>query len=120
VNAISETHGHRVFRYGQDEPTLRGEQDAVDLIGAAFGDEVTVVVVPADRVAPDFYVLSTRVAGEVLHKFTMYGIRLVVLGDITGHLAASESFRAFVHEANRGRNVWFVPGEAELAAKLAG
>lgn len=119
VNAISEINGQRVLTYGQDELTLATEQDATDLVGAAFNEQAAVVVVPADRVVPDFYRLSTRVAGEVIRKFQMYSIQLVILGDITEHAEASESFRAFVHEANRGKNLWFVPGEPELAEKLA-
>ncbi len=115
---ISEIHGQRVFTYGAAEPTLGSESDATDLIGQAFGDDATVVVVPADRVAPAFYTLSTRVAGEVMRKFQMYRIRLVVLGDVTEHLEASEAFRAFVHEINRGSDVWFLPGHEELSAKL--
>jgi hypothetical protein len=120
VNAISEIHGKRVLTYGQAELTLATEQDATDLIGMAFSEQADVVVVPADRVVPDFYTLSTRVAGEVIRKFTMYHVRLVILGDITRHLEVSDSFRAFVHETNRGKDLWFVPGETELAAKLAG
>ncbi len=108
-----------VFTYDGDEPTLGSEQDATDLIGQAFGEGVDVVVVPADRVAPEFYTLSTRVAGEVVRKFQMYRIRLVVLGDITEHVEASEAFRAFVHEINRGSDIWFLRDEEELAAKLA-
>jgi hypothetical protein len=120
VNTISELHGQRVLTYGHDELTLGSEDDATDLIGAAISDRVDVVVIPADRVVPDFYTLSTRVAGEVLRKFSMYSIRLVILGDINRHIEASDSFRAFVYEANRGKNIWLLPGETELADKLAG
>jgi len=60
------------------------------------------------------------VAGDVVRKFQMYRIRLVVLGDVSTHLAASDAFRSFVHETNRGGDLWFVADEEELAAKLAG
>jgi hypothetical protein len=113
-------HGQRVFTYAEAEQTLGSETDATDLIGAAYGEDAGVVVVPADRVAPDFYTLSTRVAGDVVRKFQMYHMRLVILGDITAHLEASDAFRAFVHEINRGTDIWFLPGERELSAKLAG
>ena len=116
---ISEIQGHRVLTYDHDEPTLGSERAATDLIGDAFGEQADVVVVPADRVMPEFYTLSTRVAGEVVRKFQMYHIRLVVLGDITAHVEASEAFRAFVHEINRGSDIWFVRDEQELSAKLA-
>lgn len=113
-------HGQRVLTYDGAELTLRGEQDAVDLIGLAFGEEAGVVVVPADRVAPEFYKLSTRVAGDVVRKFQGYRVRLVVLGDISAHLEASEAFRAFVRETNRGKDIWFLTDNTELSAKLAG
>ena len=119
VNTISEVHGQRVLTAAPERPTLGSEQDAVDLIGLAYGEEADVVVVPADRVAEDFYRLGTRVAGDVVRKFAGYRVRLVVLGDIARHLDASDAFRAFVHEINQGRDIWFVPDEAELAAKLA-
>jgi hypothetical protein len=117
---ISEVQGKRVLTYEHDRPTLASEQDAVDLIGDAFGEEANVVVVPADRVAPEFYRLSTRVAGEVVRTFQMYRIRLVILGDVTAHVEASDAFRAFVAEINRGTDIWFVPSEAELSLKLGG
>lgn len=117
---ISEMHGQRVLTYAEDELTLRGEQDAVDLIGLAFSEEAGVVVVPADRVAPEFYTLSSRIAGDVVRKFQSYRVRLVVLGDISAHLEASGAFRAFVHEINRGKDIWFLTDDTELSAKLGG
>lgn len=119
-DVISRIADKQVLTYRGDQLTLGSEQDAVDLIGDAFGEHADIVVVPADRVAADFYTLSTRVAGEVVRKFAMYHIRLVVLGDITPHLEASDAFRAFVHEINRGNDIWFVADEAELTAKLTG
>lgn len=116
---MSEIQGHRVLTYDHDEPALGSERAATDLIGDAFGEQADVVVVPADRVAADFYTLSTRVAGDVMRKFQMYHVRLVIVGDVTAHEEASEAFRAFVHEINRGSDIWFVRDEQELSAKLA-
>ncbi|MFC4858058.1 DUF4180 domain-containing protein [Actinophytocola glycyrrhizae] len=120
MNTISAIAGRQVLTVAPETPTLAGEQDAVDLIGEAFGHEANVVVVPADRVAADFYQLRTRVAGDVVRKFQMYRIRLVVLGDISAHLVASDAFRSFVHETNKGGDVWFLRDEEELTAKLGG
>lgn len=117
MNTISESHGVRVLTVAPDTPTLGGENDAVDLIGAAYGEDAPVVVVPADRVDQRFFTLSTRVAGDVVRKFQSYQVRLVVLGDITAHLA-SDSFRAFVHEINKGRDIWFLADRAELDERL--
>jgi hypothetical protein len=46
-----------------------------------------------------------------------YGLRLAVVGDISELLERSGALRDFVRESNRGRQVWFVADEAELAAR---
>ena len=71
-----------------------------------------------DRVAlPDaFFDLSSRVAGELLHGLSKYGLRLaVVIDDVADH---SDSFRDFVREANAGRQFRFFPSRAEAVAWL--
>ncbi|MCI4066617.1 DUF4180 domain-containing protein [Micromonospora sp. R77] len=98
-------------------PPLVTEADALDLIGAAFAG-AEVVAVPASRLGPDFFALGTRFAGDVMQKFVNYRLRLVVVGDISGHLAESAALRALVHESNRADHVWFVPDLDALDARL--
>jgi hypothetical protein len=91
-----------------DGPVLRTEQDAVDVIGQAWSADAHTVVVPVQRLDDGFWTLSTRIAGAVIGKFAAYRMRVVVAGDISARLAASATLRAFVSEANRGREVSFV------------
>ncbi|MFI6480868.1 DUF4180 domain-containing protein [Nonomuraea sp. NPDC050663] len=102
-----------------DGPPIAGEQDALDLIGEAFGEQAEMVVIPAGRLGPDFFRLSTRLAGEITQKFVNYRLRLVVMGDIAAHVAGSTALRDYVYEANQGSHLWFVADEAELAGRLA-
>ncbi|MFY1670418.1 DUF4180 domain-containing protein [Plantactinospora sp. WMMB334] len=98
-------------------PPVATEQDALDLIGAAFlGAEV--VAVPANRLVEHFFSLGSRFAGEVMQKFVNYRLRLVVVGDISRHLAASAALRALVHESNRAGHVWFVADLDALEVRL--
>ncbi|MGL1447015.1 DUF4180 domain-containing protein, partial [Vibrio parahaemolyticus] len=48
------------------------------------------------RLAPSFFDLHSGLAGEVVQKFANYRVGLVVVGDVTEHLAASAAFRDFV------------------------
>ncbi|WP_089154040.1 DUF4180 domain-containing protein [Micromonospora sp. NBS 11-29] len=98
-------------------PPIATEADALDLIGAAFLG-ATVVAVPAARLDARFFALGTRFAGEVMQKFVNYRLRLVVVGDISAHLAASGALRALVAESNRHDQVWFVPDLDTLDARL--
>ncbi|MDG4786644.1 DUF4180 domain-containing protein [Micromonospora sp. WMMD1102] len=98
-------------------PPITTERDALDLIGAAFLG-AAVVAVPASRLDPSFFSLGTRFAGEVMQKFVNYRLRLVVVGDISGHLATSSALRALVDESNRADQIWFVPDLDALDDRL--
>ncbi|MEU4379983.1 DUF4180 domain-containing protein [Micromonospora echinofusca] len=116
-DVIQERAGVPVLVCDPDGPPVTTEQDALDLIGAAFlGAQL--VAVPASRLDPSFFALGTRFAGEIMQKFVNYRIRLVVVGDIAAHLAASSALRALVHESNRSGHVWFVPDLDALDARL--
>ncbi|WP_433537214.1 DUF4180 domain-containing protein [Micromonospora sp. CA-249363] len=98
-------------------PPIATEQDALDLIGAAFlGAQV--VAVPANRLDDRFFSLGTRFAGDVMQKFVNYRLRLAVVGDISPQLAESSALRALVHESNRGEQIWFVPDLDALDERL--
>jgi hypothetical protein len=114
---IVELGGVPVLRCAADGPLLDGERAALDLIGEALG-RAELVAVPVARIAPGFFDLSSRVAGEIVQKFVNYRLRLAVVGDVGDHVAASTALRDFVRECNRGTQTWFVADEAELAARL--
>jgi Domain of unknown function (DUF4180) len=77
------------------------------------------VALPAGRLDDRFYDLRTGLAGEVLQKFVNYRVRLVVLGDISAHTAASDALRDLVRESNRGDHIWFVTDLDELDTRFA-
>ncbi|TDC50884.1 DUF4180 domain-containing protein [Actinomadura sp. KC345] len=117
TDELQERAGTQVMVCHPDGPQVATVEDALDLIGAAFlGAEV--VAVPASRLAPAFFALGTRFAGEVMQKFANYRLRLVVIGDISEHLASSSALRALVRESNAAGHVWFLPDLEALDARL--
>lgn len=112
-------HGHVVLFLDAEGPAISTSDDASDLVGNAWSESATLIAVPTARLDPDFFQLETRLAGEVIQKLVNYRLRLAVIGDIEGHVAASGALRDFVWESNRGEHVWFLADEAGLAAKLA-
>ncbi|GAA0725217.1 DUF4180 domain-containing protein [Dactylosporangium roseum] len=117
ADEVRERAGVTVLVCDPDGPVIATEQDALDLIGAAFAG-AEVVAVPASRLDGRFFSPGTRFAGEVMQKFVNYRLRLAVVGDITGHLAASPALRALVEESNRADHVWFVPDLDTLDTRL--
>lgn len=108
----------KTLRLEVNGPLIAKPEDASTLVGAAWGQEIDVIVVPVERLHEDFFTLSTGLAGAVLQKLANHRLRLAVLGDVAKYVAASDAFRDFVREANRGQQTWFVADEAELNAKL--
>jgi hypothetical protein len=120
---VTETSSGRsadvtVLEYAGPALSVCTENDAVDLIGQAMCLRARVVAIPADCLSPDFFALSSGVAGAIAGKFAVYRIRLAIVGDISGHLHGSSALRAFVHEANRGPSIWFVPSAEALRDRL--
>ncbi|KAB1949736.1 DUF4180 domain-containing protein [Micromonospora sp. ALFpr18c] len=114
---IQKRAGVQVLVCDPAGPTVATEQDALDLIGAAFAG-AQVVAVPADRFDERFFSLGTRFAGEVMQKFVNYRLRLAVVGDISARLEGSSALRALVHESNKAEHIWFVPDLDALDARL--
>lgn len=115
---VYELDGHRILECAPDM-ALNSERDASDLIGQALGAGVGTVVVPVACLNDDFFALRTRIAGEIVQKFTNYGLRLVVVGDIAKRLEASTALRDFVREANERTQLWFLPDRAAFEARLS-
>jgi hypothetical protein len=107
-----------MLRIEAEGQPLRSEQDALDLVGATFGTGEDTVVVPVERLHTDFFDLRTGVAGAFVQKLVNYRLRLVVLGDISEHLARSGALTDWVRESNRRGELWFVADEAELQRRL--
>lgn len=107
----------KVLLVAADGPALGTEQDALDLLGATYGTEVDMIVVPTARLSDDFFRLRTGVAGAFIQKFRNYRYRLAIIGDISAAIGRSDALRDFVRESNKGRDVLFLPDLEALAAK---
>nr|WP_272886709.1 DUF4180 domain-containing protein [Phenylobacterium aquaticum] len=108
-----------VLTVSPEGPRIGSERDAADIVGQAFEQGAAWVALPVERLGPDFFRLSTRIAGEVIQKFITYRFKVAVVGDISAYVADSDALRDFVYESNRGQQVWFVADQGELARRLA-
>jgi hypothetical protein len=111
--------GLRVLAVPAAGVPIGDESSALDVIGDAFGADAQVVSIPVARLAPEFFRLRSGVAGAVTAKFATYRLRLVVVGDPAHHGPPTGPVDDWMCEANRGRALWFVADDAELARRLA-
>ena len=118
TDQVHEIGGVRVLEIAPDGPPLSRAGDVSDFISAAWEHQASLVAIPVQRLAEDFFRLRTGLAGEAIQKFVNYRIRLAVVGDISGFIQQSTALRDFINESNRGQHVWFVSDLAELHARL--
>ena len=102
------------FTLPADGNPIASEADVLDIIGSLYGTGADTVVIPAGRLSPDFFRLSSGHAGAMLQKFTNYQLRVAIVGDISAQLERSAPLRDFVRESNRGTQVRFLASIAEL------
>lgn len=98
--------------------TVQTERDATDLVGNASFGGATHALLSADQLAPEFFDLSTGLAGAIMQKFATYRLVLVVSGFDAS--SASDSLRALMVESNRGSVAWFVADREEALARVGG
>jgi hypothetical protein len=113
----------RTQRNGISLAVLEGEgilistvQDAVDLLGNADYLGSRIAVVREEQLDPDFFILRTRLAGEILQKFSNYRMKLVIIGDFSKY--SSKSLHDFIRESNRAGRIVFAKNMEEAIERF--
>jgi hypothetical protein len=93
--AVAKIHANQIL--------LKNEQDAVDLIANCRYQGADKIILKEDQIHPDFFELKTRVAGDILQKFTNYQCQLAIVGNF--EIIHSNSLRDFIRESNRAGRI---------------
>ena len=108
---IHTKHGKTIAEIISNKIELRRVQDALDIMADCdYYQETRSIIMYKENIIPDFFDLSTGIAGEVLQKFSTYSVRLVIIGEFNGDL--SKPLRDFIHESNRTGRIGFVENMA--------
>ena len=99
---LIHTQGRSYIECQPGEICLRNEADALDLVAACGENGTQRLMIHASNLAPEFFDLSTRVAGEILLKFSNYRIQAAAV--LRPEMVERGKFKDFVLETNRGRD----------------
>jgi hypothetical protein len=92
---------------------VEGVQDILDLMATLrHQDTAEGILIREENITPEFFNLSTGLAGEVLQKASNYGFRIGILGDFD-HLE-SKALQDFIRESNRYKQVVFGRNTEEI------
>ena len=99
-----------------DEIEIRNVQNSLDLMGNADYLGARSVIVHEENIAPEFFDLKTKLAGEILQKYVNYHFKLAIVGEFEKY--QSNALNAFVIECNRGNHIFFVEDRKVAFSKL--
>jgi len=108
---ISERNGLKYAEIIAEGIILSDLESALDLIADYGYNGADAMIIGNDNIAPEFFDLSTRIAGEILQKYTQYGMRLAITGDFGN--VESKSLRDFIRESNKQGRILFVSSVEE-------
>lgn len=112
-----QTDGLTFLEIRSEEQFINNIQDVLDLFGELYGQYYDGIILYERNIIPDFFDLQTRLAGEILQKFSNYRIRLVIVGDWSKY--TSRSLEAFICESNKGKTVNFSSSPTEALKLLS-
>lgn len=101
------------------EKLIIDTQSALDFMSTVkYETGCSRIAINKEAIAEDFFILSTRLAGDVLQKFINYHVKFAVFGDFSKY--TSKPLGDFIYESNNGKDIFFVSSEEEAVARLSG
>ncbi len=100
-----------------DEMIIGSAEDGLDLLGNIYYQGFDKVIMYEKNITPDFFDLKTRIAGEILQKFSNYRMGLAIVGDFSSY--ESKSIRDFIFESNKTKHINFAETIEDALKRLS-
>lgn len=100
-----------------DKKVLTSTQDAVDMMATAQYEGADALVVEEEHCHEDFFDLKSKIAGDILQKYTTYGMKLAIVGEFDKF--KSKSLRDFIYECNKGNHIFFADSRESALVMIA-
>ncbi len=95
-----------------DNIIINNTQDVIDILGNCYFLEVSLIIIYEKNINPVFFDLSTKLAGDILQKFSNYNMKLAIIGDFSKF--ESQSLKDFIYECNKSNSINFLNSIEEV------
>jgi hypothetical protein len=113
---IVEVNGIILAELISDEIIIIEPQDALDIMAEAGYMGSSKLIFHEKNLGSDFFDLKSRLAGEILQKFSNYRVQLAIVTDPAKY--TSKSLQDFIRESNKQGRIFFVSTREEAINKL--
>jgi hypothetical protein len=113
---MHHTNATSIAEIVSEELIFKTAQDGLDVLVNVYYQDVDRMIIHEKNVNPDFFVLQTGLAGELLQKFSNYRMKLAIIGDFSKY--PGKSIRDFITESNKNGHINFVASLKDAIEKL--
>lgn len=102
----NKADGRKIAEIIPGKTVISEAGDILDLLAEASLNDCNKLIVHSTSLHPDFFDLKTKLAGEILQKFSNYRMKLAIIGNFSQY--KSKSLHDFIRESNRMGIITFV------------
>lgn len=92
-------------------------EDAMSIIGQFYYEPIDGIILFDKNIVDAFFDLKSKLAGDILQKFTQYQIKLAIVGDFDNY--SSKSLKQFISESNAHGQIVFTNSLEGAISKLS-
>ena len=92
-------------------------EEALEIMANCIYQDADILLLYEKNITPVFFDLSSKLAGDILQKFSTYRARLIIVGDFSTY--TSKHLHDFMYESNKHKHINFVASQEE-ALKIFG
>lgn len=112
-----EKDGKTLALVTANEKIITDVPSALDVaMSVKYNINTNKIIIDKKVIAEDFFILSTRLAGEILQKYINYDVKIAIYGDYSKY--TSKPLKDFIYESNNGKDIFFVSSIDEAIKKL--
>lgn len=100
-----------------DDIIIGSAQDGLDLLGNIYYQDFDKVIIHEKNITQEFFDLKTKMAGDILQKFSNYRVKLAIVGDFSKY--ESKSIKDFIFESNQTKHINFVENLDQALEKFS-
>lgn len=113
---IHNIKNHNILEVTSNNIVISNLQDALDLLGNSSWQGAYEIIIYKHQICPEFFDLKTKIAGDILQKFSTYNMKLAIIGNFEN--IESKSLQYFIRESNKVGRILFLDNIENAKEKL--
>ncbi|MBE2198383.1 MAG: DUF4180 domain-containing protein [Anaerolinea sp.] len=118
IGEVVQTERGSYVRCAPDSGVVASDRDLLTLLECSYELEANRILLTAVQLHPDFFDLSTGLAGSLFVKLTNYRVQTAIVADLFA--IKSQRFQELIRESNRRGQIRYFNTVAEAEAWLLG